>query len=95
MRTLTARYGSAMPNDPDLLDVAAVAALIGVTPSTVRKYRSDGRLPEPHAVYGASPVWQRADIEAWHASRPGPNHGLGGRPRKVAAKAKPATKRKP
>lgn len=87
----------------DYLDIAAVARLAGVSPSTIRSYRAlDGReerahlprlMPEPDITLGQSPGWLPATIDAWLAARPG--RGTGPKPRKVAAKAKPATKRKP
>lgn len=57
-----------------LLDTAGVAAMLGVTPATVRTYRLANRrenFPPPNAVYGASPVWDLAAIKAWQAARPG------------------------
>lgn len=61
------------------LSISDVAALAGVTPATVRKYRSDGRLPEPAIVLGGSPGWTEQAIREWLAARP----GHGGRPRKA------------
>ena len=60
----------------DLIDVAEAARIAGVKPSTWRAYVSlakDGRgtAPQPRQRFGQSPVWVRADVIAWHASRPG------------------------
>lgn len=62
-----------MSKDPDaLLDMAAIAAELGVGYATIRKYRSAGRLPEPDELpVPDRPRWRRATILAWQASRPG------------------------
>lgn len=67
----------------DLLDTKAVAALLGVAPTTVQRYRASDRVegfPEPARHYGATPVWEVQQIRAWVAARPGRT----GRPRKNA-----------
>ena len=48
----------------DYWTVADIADHWGVTPQTVRTYRSRGRgeLPEPDNVFGRSPVWKPATI---------------------------------
>ena len=60
----------------DLIDVAEAARIAGVKPSTWRAYVSlakdgKGTAPQPRQRFGQSPVWVRADVIAWHASRPG------------------------
>lgn len=54
------------PADPDtdFWDLADVAAHWGVTPQTIRTYRSRkrGELPEPDKVFGRSPVWKPSTI---------------------------------
>lgn len=42
-------------------------------------YIRPGDLPKPDNVFGRSPVWEPATIDAWLASRPGQGKG-GGRP---------------
>lgn len=69
----------------DLLDSAALAALLGVERSTISQYRRRRTLPDPDVVVGRSPAWRRSTIEAWRLSRPGRGAG-GGRPRKEAPK---------
>jgi len=63
--------GRRLRADKGLMDVAAVAERLGVTPGTVRSYVARHQMPEPYARFGRSPVWREADIEAWIASRPG------------------------
>jgi hypothetical protein len=48
----------------DYWTVADIADHWGVTPATVRTYRSRkrGELPEPDKVFGRSPVWKPATI---------------------------------
>jgi predicted DNA-binding transcriptional regulator AlpA len=60
----------------DLLDSAAVAALLGVQPQTVHRMNTPtgARLapgfPRPVMYAGRSPLWLRADITEWSAARP-------------------------
>jgi len=68
--------------DRELLDMPAVARRLGIAPSTVRKYRSSGRLPAPDVMLGQSPGWAPATIDAWVTQRPGKGAGAG-RPRKL------------
>ncbi|MEU8031313.1 MarR family transcriptional regulator [Streptomyces sp. NPDC049099] len=55
-----------MPADPkaEYWSVADVAAYWGVSPQTIRTYRSRkrGELPKEDAVFGRSPVWRPATI---------------------------------
>lgn len=67
------------------LTINDVARMIGVQPATLRKYRSDNRLPKADIQIAQSPAWKPATIEKWIASRPG--QGVGGG-RKPAAKGK-------
>lgn len=69
----------------DYLDLAAIAALLGVQVNTAQVYhkravrgRREGTskpwdMPEPDAVFGRSPVWREATVKAWLAARPGTN----------------------
>jgi hypothetical protein len=73
----------------DLVDTSGAAALLGVEPTSVTRYRARREgFPEPLRHFGGAPVWTRAQILDWAASRPGRGAG-GGRPKKapVAAKA--------
>jgi predicted DNA-binding transcriptional regulator AlpA len=49
-----------------LLDQHALAALLGIKERTLRRMRSDGRVPEP-IMLGTKPRWLRDQIEAWLA----------------------------
>jgi hypothetical protein len=69
-----------------LIDTDGIAKMIvsekhpdGILPATIYTYRSRGEVnfPEPLTHFGQTPVWSRAVIEHWLASRP----GRGGRPR--------------
>jgi hypothetical protein len=60
------------PGDDDLLNYAAIAALIGVKVKSVRVARSRGQMPEPDDVsIPDRPRWRRSTIMAWRP-RPRP-----------------------
>jgi hypothetical protein len=70
------------PTSPgaDLVGYAGIAAITGLTPATLRRYRAIGLLPAPDALAAPDrPRWTRATIERWMANRPG--RGAPGRPR--------------
>lgn len=48
-----------------LLDAAAVALLLSVSPRTLRALRSAGKLPQPVALLRRSPRWRRSDLVKW------------------------------
>lgn len=62
--------GAAVSEDVQL-DLASAATRLGLTEKTLRRYRLDGRLPEPDGVLGRSPWWWASTIDVWQASRPG------------------------
>lgn len=66
------------------LSLADIAERVGVEASTIRTYRSQGRLPEPDAMTGPTPGWLPETVDEWMAARPGRGVG-GGRPRKQGA----------
>lgn len=71
----------------ELVDTDGAARLLDVKAASVTRYRlRDGSFPPPLVRFGrgTTPVWLRADIVAWQASRPGRGAG-GGRPRREAA----------
>jgi predicted DNA-binding transcriptional regulator AlpA len=55
----------------DLLDTAAVAELLNISPATVRSYKNRGYLPAPDHVIQGNPAWWRTTIEKWVHNRPG------------------------
>lgn len=71
--------------EPNILDRAAVAELLGFTTRTVDEYRAryrdtDHPFPEPDGFFGRSPYWlaSRADdLRRWAATRPGRGNPLG------------------
>lgn len=67
-----------MTGERDVLDIAGVAEVLGVSPGTVRGYRHRGYLPDEDGVAGGSPWWYRGTITAWDARRPGRGSGAGG-----------------
>lgn len=73
-----------------MLDQAAVAARLGVTPASVQRYRaadrSQYRFPDPDGYLGRTPWWWSTTIDTWAASRPGKGAGAG-RPRRKPAAA--------
>lgn len=63
------------------LDIRQVAVLAGVSPATLRSYRSRGYLPKPDVMLGQSPGWSPETVDAWLRYRPGKGAGSG-RPRR-------------
>lgn len=54
------------------LSMTEVAAMRRVAPATIRKYRSDGRMPSPDGLGSdGGPRWEAATIRAWMDSLPG------------------------
>ena len=66
--TLDAATLTAPARDPAaLLDVRAVAALLGCSPRHVYRLADGGRMPAPLRI-GALVRWRRADLDAWLAA---------------------------
>lgn len=58
--------------DFDLVGVAAVAEITGLSETSIRTYVTRRTIPEPLPVGGSDAlVWHREDIERWVATRPG------------------------
>jgi len=54
----------------ELIGIAGVAALIGLTPGTVKVMRAHGDLPEPDVVVdGRTILWREATIMEWDRVR--------------------------
>jgi hypothetical protein len=66
------------PHPDDLLNDEEAAALLGVTPGTVRAYASQGYLPRGTTIYSLR-LWTRRDIETRRDTPPRQGQG-GGRP---------------
>lgn len=61
-----------MPEEDPLLDYREIAEMTGLSESTLRAYRTQGRLPEPDELPAADrPRWLRSSIEQWMVTRPG------------------------
>jgi len=61
-----------MSDGDELLDYAGVAEETGLAPSTLRRYRMIGLLPDPDALPAPDrPRWKRSTIRYWKAHRPG------------------------
>lgn len=75
------------PHPDDLLNDEEAAALLGVTPSTVRAYASQNYLPRGTTVYSLR-LWTRKDIETRRDTPPRQGQG-GGRPPAQTAPTKP------
>ena len=75
-----------MPDDDDpLLDYAAIAALTGLSVSTLRAYVTGGYFPPADKRLAPDrPRWRRSTVTTWQASRPG--RGAPGKPRSRRAK---------
>lgn len=54
----------------NLIGIAGVAALIGLTPGTVKVMRVQGKLPEPDVVVdGRTKLWEKSTIIEWDLQR--------------------------
>lgn len=51
----------------DVLGLAEVADLLGVSKQQVNSWMRESRFPEPAQRVRATPLWLRPDIEAWAA----------------------------
>lgn len=54
---------------PSLAGTAELSDILGVTKQRVQQLHVAGRLPEPIAVLAATPVWDRAEVETYAATR--------------------------
>lgn len=56
------------PNDTGYLRTADAARLIGITPGTLRNWRSDGRRDQPAFIrIGAMVLYRREEVERFAA----------------------------
>ena len=75
---------SALPIKPQYLTCKQVARLLGIHPSTVRRWIDSNNLPPPIELGPNRTVWSVAEIDAWRAekeaaSRPRPEVAPGDR----------------
>src|SRR5262249_12855413 len=54
---------------PQLVGVAEIAEMTGITPRYVTQLAHRRRLPQPVAELECGRIWLRADIEQWHEGR--------------------------
>jgi excisionase family DNA binding protein len=64
-RRILAEIFPPAPTSPPLLKIGEVAALLGVSEATARRYHRTGQLPAPAVSRGCVPRWRRADLQAW------------------------------
>lgn len=69
----------------NLVGIGDFAERIGVTYSTISAYRSRGRLPEPAAMLGRTPVWTRRQLNDWSRTQPGSSRAAAPAPAAVGA----------
>jgi predicted DNA-binding transcriptional regulator AlpA len=55
-----------------LLTLTEVLALVGVTYSTILRWRNAGTFPEPHNGRGKKLFWTQSSIENWMNRQPQP-----------------------
>lgn len=55
--------------DDKLLDIDALAALLGTTPKSIRSARSRGHLPPAAKIPGIGVRWRTSDVKAWLEQR--------------------------
>lgn len=72
----TEHTGGNVATYEELLTIAQLARRLDLKPTTVRKYRSLGILPEPDLVISNVPLWKPITIDRWLPTRPG--KGVGG-----------------
>ena len=56
--------------EPDRITRDDAAAIAGIRPDTWSAYVSRGLAPHPTEHVGRTPLWDRAEVIAWQASRP-------------------------
>jgi predicted DNA-binding transcriptional regulator AlpA len=59
------------PPSPELLDSAAVAAILGTSTRQVQNMRARGQLPPPVRINGLGLRWTKYDLEVWLAQQVG------------------------
>ena len=54
---------------PEILSTAEVARLAGITPASLRTFRSRGTFPTPDGYLGSTPWWTPETVAAWLETR--------------------------
>lgn len=60
-----------MSETPRYLSMQEMAEITGLTPESIRTYKSRGKLPAPDVLIGKTPGWTMDSVEAFAASLPG------------------------
>jgi hypothetical protein len=58
-----------MSNMQVLLSRRDIADLMGLNVETIKYHRAGGTMPDPDLVIDDKPLWRRATIEDWMATR--------------------------
>ena len=54
----------------EYIGMRGVAALVGISPATVRSYRRYDRLPPPDVMVDDVPGWNESTIQQWQSLNP-------------------------
>lgn len=54
-----------MRTNETYLTLTQIAERLNLARSTVTAYRTRKQMPEPDVIYGRTPLWRLATIEAW------------------------------
>lgn len=65
---MTTSATPAQPPEAELLDCAGVAALLSISPKSVRRMAQAGRLPIPLRLTRGIVRWRRRDLDDWLAA---------------------------
>ncbi|QNL30280.1 helix-turn-helix DNA binding domain protein [Microbacterium phage ClearAsMud] len=72
---------STQSNPLEMVGLADIATILGLSPASVRTYHTDATrrrrngeardqdMPAPDTVIGRTPAWKRESIDAWNAER--------------------------
>jgi predicted DNA-binding transcriptional regulator AlpA len=54
----------------NLIGIADIAKLIGLTSGSVKQMKTHGKLPEPDGAIGRTKGWKESTILKWNETRP-------------------------
>jgi hypothetical protein len=66
-----ALYRVGMVKRSEMVDIAELAEMAGIVPSTLREKMARGYAPQPDGYVGRTPYWKRRTAEQWVRTRPG------------------------